>query len=228
MTAVPAAAMLETRLAPLRARWVSAYRAAWAVLAIAAFALLAQPLIHPTTTPAAIIVLRLVKAIVLISVSAILLRRRAKDPVAALLSLAFLTWTITSSFDFASSDPLPLLLDRARFLLFVLALLLFPDGRWRPAWTRPLAACSAAVFLLGIAESLQLSPTRAFLPLAILCVLGAIGSLISRFRASANYALKQQLKWVALGLVAGVGLILAARAGSALSASPSHMMSILW
>ena len=85
-----------------------------------------------TATPLPILVLRLIKAAVLVSVSAILLRRRAKDPVAALLALAFLTWTITSSFDFASSNALPLLLDRVRFLLFVLALLLFPDGRWQP------------------------------------------------------------------------------------------------
>jgi hypothetical protein len=180
MTALPAAAMLETRPAPLRARWVSAYRVAWAVLAIAALALLAQPLLHPTATPLPILVLRLVKAAVLISVSAILLRRRANDPVAALLALAFLTWTITSSFDFASSNALPLLLDRVRFLLFVLALLLFPDGRWQPSWTRQVAACSVAVFLLGVAESTRLIPTHAFLPLAIMCVLAGIGSLVAR------------------------------------------------
>jgi hypothetical protein len=180
MTALPAAVMLETRPAPLRARWVPAYRVAWAVLAVAAVALLAQPLLHPTATPFPILVLRLVKAAVLIAVSAILLRRRAKDPVAALLALAFLTWTITSSFDFASSNALPLLLDRVRFLLFVLALLLFPDGRWQPSWTRQVAACSVAVFLLGVAESTRLIPTHAFLPLAIMCVLAGIGSLVAR------------------------------------------------
>jgi hypothetical protein len=228
MTALPAAVMLETRLAPLRARWVPAYRVAWAVLAVAAVALLAQPLLHPTATPLAILVLRLIKAAVLISVSAILLRRRAKDPVAALLALAFLTWTITSSFDFASSNALPLLLDRVRFLLFVLALLLFPDGCWQPKWTRRVAACSVAVFLIGVAESARVLSTHPFLPLAILCVLAGIGSLVARFRASANYALKQQLKWVALGLVAGVGLILCARAGSAASPLRGQIMPILW
>ena len=71
-------------------------------------------------------------------------------------------------------------------------------------------------------------PTHAFLPLAILCVLAGIGSLVARFRASTNYALKQQLKWVALGLMAGVGLILCARAGSAASPLHGQIMPILW
>jgi hypothetical protein len=59
-------------------------------------------------------------------------------------------------------------------------------------------------------------------------VLAGIGSLAVRFRRSSNYALKQQLKWVALGLVAGVGLILCARAGSAASTSQLRAMPILW
>ena len=221
-------AMHEGGLPRLGGRVIFAYRAAWFLLAAAAVIVLGvsvgQP-IHP-----AVLVLRLIKAAVVVAVCAILLRRRATDPVAALLSLAFLTWTITSSFDFATTDLLPQLLDRVRFLLFALALLLFPEGNWRPRWTRHVAAASIAVFLLGMVETVSLAPTRMFLPLAIGCVLAAIASLMSRFRTAPSETVRQQLKWVALGLVTGVGLILAARAGASLSsASPAlQPMPILW
>ena len=42
-------------------------------------------------------------------------------------------------------------------------------------------------------------------------------TLIQRFRGSRSVAEQQQLKWVALGLCVGVGLILTARAGAALT-----------
>ena len=219
----------QTHLPQLGARWVSAYRGTWCAFALAAVGLLAASLVHPAAHPA-ILALRLFKGAVLISVSAILLRRRGTDPVAALLSLAFLSWTITSSFDFASADLLPMLLDRVRFVLFALALLLFPDGRWQGRWTRGVAAMSMAVCLLGLAEGAGILSTRWFLPLAIACVAAAVAALFSRFRTAESEAVRQQLKWVALGLAAGIVLILSARAGAALSAASPRLqpMPILW
>ena len=219
----------NTRLAQLSERWVSAYRVIWCLLALGGAGLLGASLFHPIVHPA-ILVLRLLKGAVVISVCGILLRRRRDDPVAALLSLAFLTWTITSSFDFASTNVLPMLLDRVRFLLFVLALLLFPDGNWRTSWTRAVAGVSVGICLLGIAEGIQLVPTHLFLLLAIACVVGAVAALWSRFRTAETEVLRQQVKWVALGLVAGIGLILAARAGAALAPVPPLFPSapILW
>jgi hypothetical protein len=224
-----APALPNTRLAQLSAGWVSAYRVVWWLLALSGVALLCASLFQPQVHPA-IVALRLVKGSIVIPVCWILLRRRRDDPVAALLSLAFLTWTITSSFDFASANLLPMLLDRARFLLFAIALLLFPDGNWAPAWTRRVAAISGAVFLLGIAEGIQLMPTHLFLPFAIACIAAAIAALCARFRTAESQAMRQQLKWVALGLVCGIGLILAARAGAALAAvSPRlHAFPTLW
>ncbi len=143
--------MPRTHVPRLGGRWVSAYRALWCLLALVSVGVLASSLLHPMAHPA-IVALRTAKGVTVIAVCWILLRRRRDDPVAALLSLAFLSWTITSSVDFASADALPLLLDRVRFLLFVLALLLFPDGDWRPRWTRAVAASSVGVFLLGAAE----------------------------------------------------------------------------
>ena len=203
-------------------RLVLAYRCAWFVLAFAAAVILGASLQEAAAHPA-VLALRLAKVAILVSACAILLRRRANDPVAALLSLAFLMWAVSSSFDFTSGELLPQILDRVRYLLFVLALLLFPDGRWQPRWTRPLAIFSSAVFVLGLAEAVGLLSSRLYLPFAIACVLGAIGGLVARFRTAEIEAVRQQLKWIALGLVAGVGSILSARAGAAWGGA-----SIVW
>jgi len=229
MTALAMPAPNETRLPQLSGRWVLLYQLLWGALAITAIGVMAVAA-YNMNSGTAVLSLRLIKGGVLITVCAILLRRRKTDPVAALLSLALLTWTITSSFDFASSDLLPMLADRLRFMLFALALLLFPNGSWQPSWTRGVAAASAAVFLLGVAEGLGITGTRLFLPLAILCVVAAVAALIARFRTADSEAVRQQLKWVALGLVSGVTLILTARAGAAISKTSPRLpdLPILW
>jgi hypothetical protein len=193
-----------------------AYRLAWWALAATAGATLAWSLAFPSSA-IDIELLRAAKAFVLIAVSAILLRRRCNDPVAAMLALAFLLWTISSSVDFGASSLLPTLIDRFRFLLFALALLLFPDGAWNPGWTRYAAMAIVTTFLLGLAELTGLSPSDVFLPIAVVCVLAALVAMLVRFRALDDGAQKQQLKWVVLGLVCGILLILSARAGAALT-----------
>ena len=217
MTYAAAVAMMQRGLPSFGGRLLWAYRIAWTLLAAATIAVLAFAVLDDGMRPA-ILGIRLAKSAILFAVAAVLFWRRQRDPVAAILSLAFLCWTITSSFDFTTSAILPMLLDRLRFLLLALALLLFPDGLWLPRWTRYVAISSCAVFAIGAVEAVGLLPTRLFLPLAILCVLAAIGALIRRFQTTTHDAQQQQLKWVALGLVSGVGLILTARAGAALSA----------
>ena len=192
------------------------YRLLWVLSAAFTLAALAYALPDGAMDPL-VLGLRLIKSAILITVASVLIWRRQRDPVAAILALAFLCWTVTSSVDFTSGEVLPMLLDRLRFLLFVLALLLFPDGQWRPRSTRLVAIVSVAVFALGTLEGVALVPTRLFPPLAIACVLAAIASLVHRFRTNTSETQQLQLKWVALGLVSGVGLILSARAGSALS-----------
>jgi hypothetical protein len=176
-----------------------------------------------------ILALRLVKSVVIFSVVIILFRKRQRDPVAALLSLAFLCWTITSSFDFSSREVIPLALDRIRFLLFALGLLLFPDGEWRPGWARHVAAASVGVTAIGLLEALGLLSTRLFLPLAIGCVLAALAALLQCFRTAASNVQRQQMKWVTLGLVSGIFLILLARTAAALSVrTPGLALPAAW
>lgn len=213
-----AIAAINRGLPPLGGGLLWAYRIAWLVFAAAALATVLLALLDGTMQPI-VLGLRIFKSAIVGAVAFVLFWRRQRDPVAAILSLAFLCWTVTSSFDFTTSAVLPMILDRLRFLLFVLALLLFPDAQWRPGWTRSVAIGSCVVFAIGIIEAAGLVPRRAFLPLAILCVLAAIAALIQRFRSTEDETQQQQLKWVSLGLVAGVGLILAARTGAALSGS---------
>ena len=207
-----------TSLPPLGGRLFAAYRVAW--LGALALALAAVGYSwFDLTTPHAIWALRLAKSVVLITVSALLFRRRAQDPVAAILALSFLIWIASSSVDFVHAGTAwPALLDRCRFLLFALALQLFPDGEWYPRWTRHVAAAIVATFCLGIAEASGLLRTSLYIPLAISCVLAAISALFASYRHRSSMRQQQQIKWVAFGLVAGILLILSARAGAAIAA----------
>jgi hypothetical protein len=212
----------EAAVPPIGGSLLAVYRFAWPVLAAAAVAVPLLALVSPGGQPG-IDALRSVKAAVLIAVSAILYRRRRQDAVAAMLSIAFLLWTISSSFDFAASSGSAWLavLDRIRFLFFALALLLFPNGEWRPGWSRQVAAAIAGVFVIGVAEAVTTLSTRLYLPLAISCVLLAMAALLQRFRASQRVAERQQFKWIALGLAGGIGMILTARAGAEFSGQGS-------
>ena len=212
-----------TSLPPLGGRLFAAYRLSWWPLLAAAVAAVAWSWIQPST-PSEILALRLVKAMVLVAVSAILFRRRSRDPVAAMLAMAFLLWTISSSIDFVSAGVWPALVDRCRFLLFALALLLFPDGEWRPAWIRWTALAIVATFLLGIVEAAGLTASSLYLPIAIGCVLASLAALYQRYRSTEPGVQKQQLKWVTLGLVAGIALILSARVAAALTAGAAMSM----
>lgn len=199
----------------LQGRTLTLYRLVWWLLALASAAAIAWSWIDMTST-VGITIVRSVKGAILAVVSAILFRRRKTDPVAAMLALSLLLWTISSSVDFIDGTALPALLDRIRFFFFAMALLLFPDGRWQPRGTRAVAVAIGLTILLGIAEASGLFATNWFLPVAIGCVLSALAALFSRYRQLEEGPQKQQLKWVVLGLAIGIGLILAARAGAAL------------
>lgn len=206
-----------TSLPPLGGGLFAVYRLGWWSMLVAALAAVAWSWVEPTTSPE-ILVLRLAKSAVLVAVATILFRRRGRDPVAAMLSLAFLLWTISSSIDVADAPIWAAVVDRCRFLLFALALLLFPDGEWQSGPTRLTALAIVATFLLGIAEAAGLIASNLYLSLAIACVLAALAALFARYRSTEAGVHKQQLKWVTLGLVVGIALILSARAGAELAA----------
>jgi hypothetical protein len=213
-----------TSLPPLGGRLLAVYRSTWWLL-LAAAVLTAILSLLDSDAHFLILMLRAAKALVLIAVAALLFRRRQRDPVAALIGISFLLWTISSSGDFAKSDPFAwrALVDRLRFLPFALGLLFFPDGQW-PRRAGPIGAAIVLVFVIGVIEALGLTSTRLYLPFAIGCVLAALTSLLARYRGLPEVA-QQQLKWITLGLILGIGLILSARAGASLTAADSIPMS---
>src|SRR4051812_11782570 len=123
----PDAEPTQRRLPPPSRRLFLLYRILWCMLALGSFLAVGVSCFQSAAHPA-VLGLRLMKSAVLVCVATILLYRRQSDPVAALLALAFLTWTISSNFDFGTSSAFAQLLDRFRFLLFALTLLLFPDA----------------------------------------------------------------------------------------------------
>jgi hypothetical protein len=223
----PIGPTFDASLPPLGGGLLLLYRAVWLVLASAAVAALVW---SASDAPIAITALRLMKCVVVIAVTALLARRRQRDPVAAILSLALLLWAVSSSVEFSTSGLLFQLLDRVRFFLFALALLLFPDGVWRPQWAKAVAYVSGGACLVGILELIGILPTHAYWPSAIGCILAAIYAMIEQYRLALTDGHRQQLKWVALGLVVGVGLILSARGGAAVALRMRGMppMTILW
>jgi hypothetical protein len=212
-TFIPA---MQRGLPQLSGRPLWTYRIVWAILAAATLATVILALSEGGAEPI-VAGLRVIKSLIVGTVAAVLFWRRQRDPVSAILSLAFLCWTITSTFDFTTGALLPMLLDRLRFLLFATALLLFPDGKWHSRWTVGVGLLSILVFALGSFEGLGIVQTQFFLPFAIFCILASIVALAQRFWETKDETQQQQLKWVSLGLVTGVGAILMARAGAALT-----------
>ena len=201
---------MTTRLARLSGAASAAWKPVW--LALLAGALAAQALALAAGRPLVLTLLGAAQGAVLVGAAALLFRRRPRDPVAAMLSLGFLVWAVTGA-GLAESAWIAAL-DRLRFLLLVAAVLLFPDGRFEPRWTRYALAFSCLVFALGLAEVAGLAPAGWFLPPATFCVAAAIVALAVRLRAAPPCGRRQQLKWVAFGLAAGLALILAARLGA--------------
>jgi hypothetical protein len=222
-TFIPA---MQRGLPQLSGRPLWTYRIVWAILAAATLATVILALSEGGAEPI-VAGLRVIKSLIVGTVAAVLFWRRQRDPVSAILSLAFLCWTITSTFDFTTGALLPMLLDRLRFLLFATALLLFPDGKWHSRWTVGVGLLSILVFALGSLEGLGIVQTQFFLPFAIFCILASIVALAQRFWETKDETQQQQLKWVSLGLVTGVGAILMARAGAALT-SPNVAFEALF
>lgn len=204
------------------------YRILWSTMLVAALASLSFAAFG-TRQPLPVLLLGLQGAF-LTTVAVILARRRPRDPIAAMLSMAFLLWAITGAVegkDLGAADAWVEALDRLRFLLLVAAVMLFPSGQFQPRWTAPALAAAAIVFLVGLGNTAGLLPEGLFLPPAVLCVVAAIFALITRLRRVPPGSQRQQLKWVAFGLAAGLSLILVYRVGSAIASEPADVRLFL-
>jgi hypothetical protein len=202
--------MLPDCLPRLSGAALIAYRISWlALLPVAIVAALADQLAAWSPT-------RMLETVALLGASAVLFRRRGVDAIAAMIALAFLLWVVTASTAWAGMDAAVLLavLDRVRFLLFVTAMMLFPTGRFDPAWTRFGVGAIAAAFLVGIAEAARLIPSGLHVPPTMACAALAVAAMRSRLNSLPPGVQRQQIKWVALGLALGLTLVAISRLGS--------------
>ena len=105
------------------------------------------------------------------------------------------------------------LLENLAFVLFFVCFYLFPDGRFTPRWTLPLAAGWGVLATLGtVVPGSVLNAQRwpSALNAAILggLLLSAAGAQVYRYRRVSGPLERQQTKWVLLGfLVASVGFL---------------------
>ncbi len=155
------------------------------------------------------IAISLATCLALIACAALLYRRRARDPVALLISFSFLLFAGTI-------DP-PLIMWMAvglgdlfdvystlAWVLLVIALATFPDGKFVPRWLRfLLIATPIAAIPLGIDEV----PMMAQAAIAFLLPLGLIGSQIAKYRRFEPGIERQQLKWAAFGFAVGLVML---------------------
>ena len=205
-----------------------AYRLLWAAMVPAVLAAHILAASQPSATLARS-AMAAGQSLVLIAAAALLVRRRPRDMVAALLSLAFLVWALSGLGEGSAQGPAqPWLaaLDRLRFLLFAAALLLFPDGRLEPRWTKAVLILSMLVFAVGLGGAVGLVPPQWFLPPAVLCVVAAIAALAVRLKRLPPGTERQQLKWVSLGVAGGVALILVYRIGGAIAAPAAAQLAL--
>lgn len=197
---------------------LTAYRAAWWMLAVAALVATtfgqANDYLSPTGRGPALAVLHVAHSLFMMAISWLLYRKCRRDRVAALLALALLVWAIADTQSTATlfgQMSWPLVFDRLRFGLFTFALFLFPSGRFSSKWARVAAGLTLAVATSGVVEAVVSQSPRFYLPLAIACLGSAIAALAQRFRTQPAGPQRQQLKWVALSLAAGFVLAVASR-----------------
>ncbi|NNC72628.1 MAG: hypothetical protein HKN78_07085 [Sphingomonadaceae bacterium] len=153
-------------------------------------------------------------------VSALLMRRLNRDPVAILMAYgltglvlmgpgpyAFIGWFLTAPS--TAADVGNILTYTLAFIPIAMALPAFPDGVYEPRWTgwfKWIAPLAGVLIIAGFAtDTLPFLATSAVL--AVLILLSAFAVLF-RFRRMEPGTDKQKLKWVAAGFVFGLPAII--------------------
>ena len=158
------------------------------------------------------LVLSVLTCIILMSCAALLFLRRTSDPVAMLFSFSFLMFA-------GSVDP-PMALwmgiglgvalgiySAFAWVLLVLGLAAFPDGRFVPRaarWAIPLAVVG------GVLLSLDSVPLVAQIVIAFIAPLVLVACQWFRFRQYETGIERQQIKWASFGFASGLIMLSAA------------------
>ncbi len=136
-------------------------------------------------------------------------RRRPEDPVSILLSFAFLAiagavgpyffWG-HSGLAWVGNGLLGLWLAS-----MTVALAAFPDGRFRPRWSRWVLLMGPFV---GLTSTVDILPKGLSITLLVGLLILSLGTLAWRYRRTPAGPERQQFKWAAFGLVGGTALLM--------------------
>lgn len=144
----------------------------------------------------------------LVAVSAILFLRRSHEPVAAAFALGLCLIPLGPTIEFwVSIDALKVyqFLSAIPFIALLMVGCAFPDGRYWPPWTR---FSLVAVPLISLPLMLLANDYGSFTLYAAPAFLVTIAILSLRYRRLPQGAERQQFRWAALGLAAGVVLLI--------------------
>jgi len=152
----------------------------------------------------------LAAAAVNIVAAAMLFRRRARDPVAAMLSLAFLFLVIGigpafDTFYLLGATGLSVAARAIGYGLLFAGIAVFPEGRLETRWRRVLLAAIGLwvlIFLAAVADLFDVPDN--FLYLSGIALLSAsVVSLGARYRRLPFGVARQQIRWAFLGFAIG-------------------------
>ncbi|MGQ0557979.1 MAG: hypothetical protein ACT4OE_00070 [Sphingosinicella sp.] len=149
-----------------------------------------------------------------LTASLLLFRRRAREPVAALLSISFLMIvasiaTATSAFAHFSLHPLAVMFRFAGWGSLLATMAVFPEGRLQPRWSLAVVLLAALWALAGGFDAItptQLAPAEVYNLGALAIVVATAVAMASRYRSYSAGIERQQIRWAALGWVLGAAL----------------------
>lgn len=140
----------------------------------------------------------------------LLLLRRPRDPVAALLSVAFLGIGVGSgpsglTLAALGLDPVAEVLRLAGFGALFIGVFVFPAGRFEPRWSLWGSLAALAWVVVGLHGIFwpMIVPLAAFNFAGVALMLMAIAALYVRYARTPPGIERQQIRWAALGFVVG-------------------------
>jgi hypothetical protein len=151
----------------------------------------------------------------LVAVSALLLWRRPRDGLAALLSLTLLAFAAFENLSWFTWQQLGLLgitsyVFNFVFTLLLIGLLLSPDGRFVPKWSRWVALALVVATVAGSILAFLEAPTWLSIGIFIPAALAVVPAMRSRFRQTAvGSEAWQQQRWLLLGMSLAVATMVA-------------------
>ncbi|MBX7500197.1 hypothetical protein K3181_01905 [Qipengyuania sp. YG27] len=148
----------------------------------------------------------LLTCLVLIACAALLVLRRPRDPVCLMFSFSFLLFAATIDPPMLMWLGLGLggwydLVSTAAWVLLVIGIAIFPDGRFEPGWARWLIVVAP---LAGVLLSIEEFPLLASAVIAFILPLALLLGTATKYRHFEPGIERQQLKWAGIGFATGL------------------------